>query len=105
MSRAPAGMPSGCTLAAPDFRLREAEFRSLFARSLRAAQETSPTSARLLLDPACEGELRDLLARERRCCSFFDFDLRRSDGSPAVTVGVPTGREDALAFLLGLASR
>ena len=105
MSRAPARMPSSCTLAAPDFRLREAEFRSLFARSLRAAEETSPTSARLLLDPACEGELRDLLARERQCCPFYAFDLRCSDGSAALTVRVPAGREDALALLLGLAGR
>lgn len=96
-------MPSSCTLDARAFLLREAEFRRLFAGALRRGERLDALSARLLLDPACEAEMRDLLARERQCCSFFDFELADVDETLALTVRVPAGSEDALAFLLGLA--
>ena len=96
-------MPSSCALDAPAFRLRQAEFRSLFTRSLRQSEAIDAVSARLLLDPACEADLRDLLARERQCCSFFDFGLAEADGSLVLMVRVPADSEDALAFLLALA--
>jgi hypothetical protein len=95
--------PDSCTLDAPAFRIREDEFRGLFARSLRAVEPIDVRAARFLLDAACEAELRDLLAREQRCCSFFAFDLEAvRDGVIALTVRVPAGSEAALAFLLGL---
>jgi hypothetical protein len=102
MSEPASAMPSSCTLAAPAFGVREAEFRSLFARALRDSEDVRERSVRLRLDPACEPELRDLLARERECCSFFEFELALTPEAAALRVGVPAGSEDALAFLLGL---
>jgi hypothetical protein len=95
--------PAACTLDAPAFRLREDEFRGLFAGSLRAVEPIDARAARILLEGACEAELRDLLARELRCCSFFEFDVDAGEDVIALTARVPTGSESALAFLLELA--
>jgi hypothetical protein len=54
------------------------------------------------LAPICESELRELLLRETRCCSFFDFEMFVGAESLALVVRVPVGSEAALAFLLGL---
>jgi hypothetical protein len=94
--------PASCTLDAPAFRIRADEFRGLFARSLRAVEAIDARAARVLLDLACEAELRDLLAREQRCCSFFEFDIEVAGDAIALTVCVPAGSEAALAFLLRL---
>jgi hypothetical protein len=94
--------PATCTLDAPAFRLREHEFRQLFARRLTTVETVDARSARLVLTTAAESELRDLLAREQRCCGFFDFDVAVGGDVVALTVRVPEGSEDALAFLLGL---
>jgi hypothetical protein len=96
--------PASCTLDAPAFRIRADEFRGLFARSLRAVEAIDARAARVLLDLACEAELRDLLAREQRCCSFFEFELDAAGDVVVLTVRVPAGSEPALAFLLGLAA-
>jgi hypothetical protein len=102
MAATPTERGFACTLDAPAIRLREEEFRQLFARSLQSAEVLDACSARLLLDASCEGELRALLAREQRCCSFFGFEVSSADGAVAVAVHVPEGSEAALAFLLGL---
>ena len=93
-----------CTLDAAAFRIREGEFRALFARALRTVEATDARTARILLDGACEAELRDLLAREQRCCSFFEFDLDAAGDDVALTIRVPADSEAGLAFLLGLTS-
>jgi hypothetical protein len=74
----------------------------LFSRSPKEVEERNARSARLLLDADCEAGLRDLLARETRCCSFFDFEIAPAERHVALTVRVPNGSEAALAFLLDL---
>jgi hypothetical protein len=94
--------PAGCTLDAPAFRLREDEFRGLFARALRAVEPIDARAARILLAGACDAELRGVLAREQHCCSFFEFDVDAAGDAVVLTARVPAGSEAALAFLLGL---
>jgi hypothetical protein len=94
----------GCTLDAGAFEIREHEFRQLFARGLRGAEQIDDRRARLLLDRASEADVRDVLAREARCCSFFDFEIAAAAHGVSVLVRVPEGSEAALEFLLGLAS-
>lgn len=91
-----------CTLAGPAFRIREEEFRRLFARSLEKVGELDARTAHLLLDAQCEAELRELLARETECCSFFEFEVEPTRDGVRLTVRVPAGSEAALTFLLGL---
>ncbi len=43
--------------------------------------------------------LRETIAIERRCCSFFTLDYDTSDRCPSITVGDPE-RLDALGVLL-----
>jgi hypothetical protein len=93
-----------CTLDAPALGIRAGEFRAVFARALRAVEAVDARTARIVLDGACEAELRELLARERRCCSFFEFDLAAGGDDVALSVRVPAGSEAGLAFLLGLTS-
>jgi hypothetical protein len=66
-------------------------------------QRVDARTGRLRLDPGCESELRDLLAREKRCCSCFGFEVESTEERLAVTVRAPAGSEAALAGLLELA--
>ena len=102
MERDVTDRPDACTLDAPAFRLREDEFRALFVRSLRTVETVDDRAARILFDGACEPGLWDLLAREQRCCSFFEFDVEAAGDAVSLTVRVPEGSEAALAFLFGL---
>jgi hypothetical protein len=94
--------PSDCTLDAAALYEREDEFRELFARALQRVERHDARSARLALDAACEVEARDLFARERGCCAFFDFTVAVVDEALVVDVRVPSESEAALAFLLAL---
>ena len=96
-------LASSCTLDAQALRVREQEFRSLFSRELLDFERIDAQTARLGLGAACEPELRDVLAREQRCCSFFDFGLEATRHRVVLTVRVPTGYEAALTALLDLA--
>jgi hypothetical protein len=99
MAASPRGLASACTLDGPAFRIREQEFRELFSRALLAFERVDARTARLLFERAYEDEIRDVLARERRCCAFFDFDIEAGE---RVTVRVPVGCEAALTALLDL---
>jgi hypothetical protein len=104
VAEAPAARGFSCALDTPAFRVREDEFRGLFARTLRALEPMDARAARIVLDGSCEAELRELLAREQRCCSFFEFDVEARGDAIVVTARVPAGSEVALAFLLGRAA-
>ena len=103
MATEPTSQPATCSLDGRAFRIREDEFRELFARALRDVNQDDIYTARFYLDPEHEREIRDLLERESRCCSFFAFQVSVTPTVVTVTVGVPNGSEAALAFLLGLA--
>jgi len=71
---------------------------------LHHTERREPTWLRLRLSGGDDigAATRDLLTRESRCCSFFDFDLQQSGDGWDLDVRVPT--EQALV-LDGLAER
>ena len=91
-----------CTLPTAEQPLRAAEFGDLFDCALRSVERTAPERLLLAFTPDAAGRVRDLVARESACCSFFDFDLRREDTELVLEVGVPAGRAELLD---GLARR
>jgi hypothetical protein len=91
-----------CTLPTAERPLRVAEFDTLFATALRAVERPAPDRLRLELDAAAAASARQLVARETRCCSFFDFRFTAADDRLLLDVRVPASRIDVLD---GLARR
>ncbi|MEV2237579.1 hypothetical protein [Micromonospora sp. NPDC049891] len=97
-----AWVPEACTLPTAERPLRLAEFDRFFDEAVRAAERVSARHLRLRLDSAAQVEetARDLTARESSCCSFFTFDLSRSDpDSLTLDVRVPAAQVDVLDAL------
>ncbi|HLS15076.1 MAG TPA: hypothetical protein VK095_11250 [Beutenbergiaceae bacterium] len=80
-----------CTLPTADQPLRLAEFEELFASGLHAAERLESTWLRLRLSngPGVEERARDLAAREKKCCDFFDFAVHRGGNETVLDVRVP----------------
>ena len=97
-------VPESCTLPTVEQPLRAAEFDDLFATAVRAAERADRTS--LLVHLPAGGEtvaiVRDLVAREARCCSFFSFEVRPSSAGTVLRVHVP---ESQTAVLDAMAQR
>ncbi|MGC4897129.1 hypothetical protein [Micromonospora sp. DT31] len=93
--------PDACTLPTAERPLRLAEFDRLFHDALRDVDRLSTRHLRLRLDGSAEAALRDVVARESACCSFFTFDLTRPAGHAlTLDIRVPAahaGVLDALA--------
>jgi hypothetical protein len=102
-------IPDACTLPTTERPLRLAEFDALFATAVRQVQLVGPTHARMrLAGPAgLAATVRDLIARETGCCSFFTLTvtLEPSGDGEALTldVEVPAQYADVLASLAGRA--
>ncbi|NGM12757.1 hypothetical protein ENC19_08865 [Verrucosispora sp. CWR15] len=97
-----AWVPAACTLPTADRPLRLAEFDRFFGAAVRTAERVSAQHLRLRLDSATQVEqtARDLTARESSCCSFFLFDLLRTDPDAlTLDVRVPAGHVDVLDAL------
>lgn len=96
-----------CTLPTEELPLRRAEFDALFAETLEGVEQTSDRSVRMLLrgQGGTETRVRDLVAREAECCSFFTFHLtRRTPEEPGcevldLDVSVPAAQAHVLAAL------
>jgi hypothetical protein len=93
-----------CTLPTEEQPLREAEFDTLFATALSRVERPAPGRLRLILDGGAvtTSAVRDLVARESSCCSFFDFRLTAAADDLVLDVQVPAAR---IAVLDGLARR
>lgn len=94
--------PDACTLPTAEVPLRVAEFDDLLAGTLREVTRLGPTRLRWRLagGPDLAGRVRDLLARESACCSFFTFTVTGPASNVLVDAEVPaaqTGVLDALA--------
>jgi len=78
-----------------------AEFDDLFDAALRGVERPDPTHLTLAFDdgPGVETTVRDLIAREARCCSFFTFAVMVGEGGLRVEVGVPSTHLDVLDAL------
>ncbi|WRZ95115.1 hypothetical protein OHB54_42480 [Streptomyces sp. NBC_01007] len=70
-----AWVPQSCTLPTAERPLRVAEWDALLSERLRSLSRPEPLHLRLCLrgGPGVEERVRDLVARESGCCSFFTF--------------------------------
>ena len=91
-------VPDTCTLPTTERPLRLREVAALFDDALRSVTRTGAGALPLYLDPSprTEERVRDLVARESSCCSFFTFTVERDHGRVKVGVTVPEGREEVL---------
>jgi hypothetical protein len=89
--------PIACTLTPGEFAGRSSDIAALSARALRS-RHAIPGGARLTFanDERTQGELRDLVAAEARCCAFLQLDLRPDAGDLVLDV---TGPPEALSII------
>lgn len=99
-------VPPGCTLPTGEQPLRVAEFDELFGAALRGIDRPDPAHVTLTFDegPGVETTVRDLIAREAQCCSFFTFAVTVGDDRLRVEVGVPSTHLDVLDALAARAA-
>lgn len=102
--------PDACTLPTPDRPLRVAEFDDLFATAVRQVWPVAAHHLRLALagPVGLAARVRDLVAREAQCCSFFTFTVtpQPAGEGEALTldVEVPPRYTEVLASLVQLAA-
>jgi len=96
-------VPIACTLTADDVVDRLAEWSAFFSSMVRKVS-SDPDHATLTLVGGTEPVLTaaDLAAREKACCSFFEFSIEWSQSETLLHVGVPREAESVLAGLLAL---
>jgi len=90
-----------CSLDAGGQATRAGEFHDLFAGALLDKTRTSD-GALLRFDPAHAAAVRELLAREKECCPFWDFRFSDEPGALRVEVHAPADAGELLDRLLEL---
>ncbi len=100
-------VPDTCTLPTAEQPVRVAEFEDLFASGLRRVDRVDATHLVLEFDPSRvpADALRDLVARESRCCSFFAFTVGEPPGQLVLDVVVPLSYAEVLDGLAAMARR
>ncbi|MFI6506337.1 hypothetical protein ACIBCT_01920 [Streptosporangium sp. NPDC050855] len=98
-------VPAVCTLPTGERPSRIAEFDELFASALLGLERVGATHLRLTLDGGARVRetVRDLMARETGCCSFFTFTLVPDDAGSTVDVEVPAAYAGVLDGLVARA--
>jgi hypothetical protein len=98
-------IPIACTLTPNEAGARLDEFFELFANHLRDLTRPTPGQLQFVFDHAetIEDATRDLLAREHKCCAFFDFAIERQSTALIVRAEVPQGAEASLDELASIA--
>jgi hypothetical protein len=103
-------VPDACTLPTVEQPLRLAEFDALFAAAVHQVDLVTPSHTRLRLtgDAGLAAAVRDRIARETECCSFFTFTVTpepAGDGAAlTLDIEVPAPYTDVLAALTQRAS-
>ena len=84
-------VPEACTLPTVEQPLRVAEFDDLFATAVAPAEREGSTGLRVHLPAGAEvvAAVRELVAREMGCCSFFAFEVLSSSTGTELRVRVP----------------
>ena len=96
------GEPSACTLASTDQDARIEEWRQLRRDALLEETREGNVSTTLWEPSAGVRErLGDLIEAERRCCSFFDFDLEQEESVIRLKTTYPAGAEAVLDLVFG----
>jgi len=80
-------VPEACTLPTAQRPLRRAEFDDLFA-TVVGRDRVAAGHLRLVVT-APEADVRDLIARETECCSFFRFTVEPRPGAVVLDIEVP----------------
>lgn len=95
-----------CTLPTAAQPLRIAEFDALFATALHRIERIDARHLRLTLtrDGGLEDTVRDLTARESRCCTFFTFTITPTGDQVVLDVQVPDTQTAVLDGLVTLAA-
>lgn len=99
------GIPAACTLPTSERPVRVAEFNALFA-SVIAGERVSERRLRLVLPGTDDlaDYVRDLVAREAECCSFFTFAVAEEPpGHVVLDVEVQAGYTGVLDAWAGRA--
>jgi hypothetical protein len=74
---------------------RMAEYGRLFAQSLTGRERTEQrVRLRFRADDGVEAWVRDLAAREKACCSFYDFRISATAGEVCLDIGLVDGVAD-----------
>ncbi len=98
-------VPASCTLPTAEQPVRVAEFDALFADSLRARERFDAGHLRLSFagGDSVAAAVRDLVARESTCCSFFEFTVSADEDRVLLDVVVPPSHAEVLDGLAGMA--
>ena len=94
-------VPTACTLPTAEQPLRVAEFDALFATAVRPAERTGPTTLLVHLPADAASTIRDLVARETACCSFFSFAVTLDSRGIGLEVRAPADALEMVTALFG----
>ncbi|MEU9701945.1 hypothetical protein [Streptomyces sp. NPDC047981] len=94
-------VPDSCTLPTGEQPLRVAEFDTLFAAHLTDLARPGPHRLRLAFarSEGVEETVRDLVARESGCCSFFRFAITPGPEQIRLDISVDSPHEAVLDAL------
>ena len=94
-------IPQACTLPTVERPGRLAELDELLADSVRCVERNTDThlTVRLRNHEGLDALVRDLVARESGCCSFFDFAVTEDADDLVLGIGVPTRHASILDSL------
>lgn len=87
-ARADLTVAVACTLGPGDFNARVAALHELATRALQRSRRDDLVLD-LTYDLAAFSEIQDLVAKEKECCAFLDFSLRRDAEGVHVTITAP----------------
>ncbi|MFD5068552.1 hypothetical protein ACFWNC_11565 [Streptomyces sp. NPDC058369] len=96
-----AWVPQSCTLPTEKRPLRVAEWDALFCERLTSLSRPEPLRLRLDLadGPGAEERVRDLVARESGCCSFFTITTAPGEDLIGLDIAVDPAHEPVLDAL------
>lgn len=87
-----------CSLDAGDFKSRTKSIRELAERSLSSSRREGLTLSLTYTAQAAD-EVRDLVAKERECCPFLDFDLTQDRSGVHLRITAPVEATEAADLL------
>jgi hypothetical protein len=86
--QAAGNQPIACSLSAEDLPERLAWIRQVTTQSL-LAHRLDGTRLHLTYVPEARAELERIVASERQCCGFLDFDIRDAQGGIELVIKAP----------------
>jgi hypothetical protein len=89
-----------CSLDATGQKQRLADWSSLLAVATRREETTVGVRYSFVAGDDLESRLRTLVAAEKACCAFLDFNVVRTGNEIEMAVTAPRGAAAALRFIL-----